>query len=709
MSSVGFKVASRLSPLLTSALSGAGGGYGCGFRPKLAAMAASAASFSTNPSATAISSSMAAKEVPGHAVMFQPDYTLGSQFAGVAVAWAEGLYASRGLDVTILPPCPSRPGDEISQVEKIQSASGTSVLAVGTTEQNVLVAAQAKGANVRGVSAMLQRTPLALGALPHVKMDCLADLKGKRIGMARDEAPLLKVMAGSAGLEGVTIVEVTHEGKQEELLSGRVDAIQIYDTTEVVELHNKIGQPLVVLPIGQQPYDRGYAQVVFASTDAVANVQLRTPLRNFLEATYEGWQRAAVDPWAAAEAVTVMTSEERSVEVLRYHHDVLLRFLPYLQPTSCATSTTALLPSSFALGSVSATRWLSVINGYVDAGLSAPSAIRTSVSETFDVSLWPPVPLFPTPGSKGGCVSVDGRAVAAQVRAEAAASAAMALKLYGRKPCLAVLRFGAMDAVEAFRRREVAAKQATSWYCMDVVGRAVGVDVQLVRLADSVSENEAIAAVDELAASEGVDAVMVEMPLPCGVSYDVLMERVECAKRVDALDREALGGIMFPTQSSPHHAVPVSPTSILELLKRVGVVLRGQRVAVVGRGRLVGAPLVQMLLDAGATVSICSGATPAASLRELCVGADIIVSAAGIPGLITKEHVRPGAVVVNVGTTFDETRDILLPDVSTNVAERASMLVGCPGGVGPIPVNVLLRSVAANAHKRLGPLPPTKD
>eukprot|EP00951_Prasinocladus_malaysianus_P003691 scaffold26061_cov38-Prasinocladus_malaysianus.AAC.1 len=84
----------------------------------------------------------------------------------------------------------------------------------------------------------------------------------------------------------------------------------------------------------------------------------------------------------------------------------------------------------------------------------------------------------------------------------------------------------------------------------------------------------------------------------------------------------------------------------------------------------------------------------------MTLAADVIVSAAGCPRLITKDHVRHGAVVVNIGTVFDEELNVLLPDVASNVAQRASVLVGCPGGVGTVPAAVLLRSVAANAHAR---------
>mmetsp|Transcript_11523 Transcript_11523/g.29070 ORF Transcript_11523/g.29070 Transcript_11523/m.29070 type:complete len:715 (-) Transcript_11523:23-2167(-) len=661
---------------------------------------AAAASFATSAAKpAAVSSSLAAKELVGHEIVFQPDYTLGSQFAGVAIAWAEGIYAARGLDVTILPPCPGRPGDEVSAVEKIQREAGNKILAIGTTEQNVLIAAQSNGAKVKAVSAMLQRTPLALGAMPGVKLERLEDLKGLRVGMARDEMPLLEGMAAAAGLHGLNIVEVTHEGKQQELLAAKVDAIQIYDTTEVVDLHKKIGQLPVVLPIGQQPYDRGYAQVVFASNSALANEELRTPMRNFLEATYEGWARAAADPEAAAEAVAMMTAEDPTPEVLAYHRDVLLRFLPYLEPPRPASGAPSLSASS-SLGTIQPSRWLNAVDNYVGAGLAAPH-FREAVAASADLSFWAPARLFPTPGGTGGCVSVDGMAVASSIRAEAAASAAMAERLFGRKPRLAVLRFGTMDAVEAFRRAEIRSKQATSWYCMDVAGEAVGVDVQLHRLDATAGQEDALAAVAELNGLPDVDAIMVEMPLPEGVTYDALVEAVDPEKRVDALEREMLGGLMFPAPTGDAVvAAPVSPTACLELLRRAGVQLRGRKVALVGRGRLVGAPLAQILLARGATVSVCAASTPAASLRELCAAADIVISAAGVPGLITQEHVRPGAVVVNVGTTFDEARSILLPDVASDVAQRASLLVGCPGGVGPIPVAVLLRAVAASAHRR---------
>lgn len=170
---------------------------------------------------------------------------------------------------------------------------------------------------------------------------------------------------------------------------------------------------------------------------------------------------------------------------------------------------------------------------------------------------------------------------------------------------------------------------------------------------------------------------------------------------MDAIDKHSLGALIAPDPNL-RHTVPVSPTSVLELLSRSGVGVSGRKVTMVGYGRLVGAPLVQMLLRRGAAVSICSANCGPDSLRELCLSADVIVSAAGVPGLITRDHVRPGAVVINVGTVFDPDGCVLLPDVASDVASVASVMAGCPGGVGPIPVAVLMRAVAANAHRRTG-------
>lgn len=138
----------------------------------------------------------------------------------------------------------------------------------------MLVAAQGHGHKVKAVSAMFQRTPLALGALPGTQISSLKDLQGQTVGMARDELPLFKGMAAVAGLHNVKVVEVTHEAKMQRLLNGDVDAIQIYETTEVLELQSRLGVKPNVLPIGSEPYDRGYAQVGNASSPLFSVIPL---------------------------------------------------------------------------------------------------------------------------------------------------------------------------------------------------------------------------------------------------------------------------------------------------------------------------------------------------------------------------------------------------------------------------------------------------
>lgn len=212
------------------------------------------------------------------------------------------------------------------------------------------------------------------------------------------------------------------------------------------------------------------------------------------------------------------------------------------------------------------------------------------------------------------------------------------------------------------------------------------------------------AAVDELNADPTCTGYLVQLPLPKGLDEQRVLERVDPAKDADGLHPVSLGRLVLNAPGP----LPCTPRGIVELLRRFGVSLNGAEVVVVGRGTTVGRPLGLLLTrrSENATVTTCHTGTRdlAAHLRS----ADIIVAAAGVPGLVTADDVRPGATVLDVGITRvlgDDGKARLVGDVHPDVAQVAGFLAPMPGGVGPMTRAMLLTNVVELAEQSSGLTP----
>jgi methylenetetrahydrofolate dehydrogenase (NADP+)/methenyltetrahydrofolate cyclohydrolase len=208
------------------------------------------------------------------------------------------------------------------------------------------------------------------------------------------------------------------------------------------------------------------------------------------------------------------------------------------------------------------------------------------------------------------------------------------------------------------------------------------------------------AAVGELNADPACTGYLVQLPLPRGLDEQRVLERIDPAKDADGLHPMSLGRLVLGAPAP----LPCTPRGIVELLHRFGVALPGAEVVVVGRGTTVGRPLGLLLTrrTENATVTTCHTATRdlAAHLRR----ADIVVAAAGVPGLVTADAIRPGAAVLDVGITRveEDGRSRLVGDVHPSVAEVAGFLAPMPGGVGPMTRAMLLTNVVELAEARVG-------
>ena len=220
------------------------------------------------------------------------------------------------------------------------------------------------------------------------------------------------------------------------------------------------------------------------------------------------------------------------------------------------------------------------------------------------------------------------------------------------------------------------------------------IDARDVRLSQDASEAEVLALVEELNADDEVDGVLVQLPLPAQIDETRVTYAVSPAKDVDGIHPVNAGNLYLGT---PLH-VPATPAGCMELLAAHGVDPTGTEAVVLGRSEIVGRPVAMLLLQANATVTICHSKTRdlAAQVRR----ADIVVAAVGVPGIVTAEMVKPGAVVLDVGLT--RTGEGIRGDVDPAVAEVAGFLTPMPGGTGPMTIAMLLRSAVKAARFRRG-------
>jgi methylenetetrahydrofolate dehydrogenase (NADP+) / methenyltetrahydrofolate cyclohydrolase len=274
---------------------------------------------------------------------------------------------------------------------------------------------------------------------------------------------------------------------------------------------------------------------------------------------------------------------------------------------------------------------------------------------------------------------MDGKALAARIRAEVAAEVAE-LEHVG----LATVLVGDDPASDVYIR----AKHKASL--------EAGIDARDLRLAEDVSQEALLAQVAELNADDGVDGILVQLPLPAGLDEASVIRAVDPVKDVDGF-HPLNAGLLY--LGEPGH-VGGTPLGVLELLDEYGVELAGANAVVIGRSAIVGKPVSMLLQQRNATVTMCHSRTR--DLATEVARADVLVAAVGVPGLVRADWIKEGAAVLDVGLV--RTDDGLRGDVEPAAAERAAFLTPVPGGVGPMTVAMLLRNAVRAARYRRGEL-----
>jgi methylenetetrahydrofolate dehydrogenase (NADP+) / methenyltetrahydrofolate cyclohydrolase len=268
---------------------------------------------------------------------------------------------------------------------------------------------------------------------------------------------------------------------------------------------------------------------------------------------------------------------------------------------------------------------------------------------------------------------VDGRAIAAGV-AGRTAEAAAALRAVGTVPGLAVLL--------------PTDDPGAAWYVRSIERAAAraGVGCQVHRLAGTASPAEITGRLAELSADPAVHGVICQTPLPRGTTLAAVGQGIAMGKDVDGANPASLGQV---AAGLPGAFAPATAAAVLEILRRESVPLCGRRAVVVGRSTVVGKPAALLLLAEDATVTICHSRTR--DLAAVCREAEVLVVAAGRPGLIGADHIMPGAVVIDVGTNPVPGGGLAGDVDAAAVTGIASLLTPVPGGVGPVTTALLIQ------------------
>jgi methylenetetrahydrofolate dehydrogenase (NADP+)/methenyltetrahydrofolate cyclohydrolase len=273
---------------------------------------------------------------------------------------------------------------------------------------------------------------------------------------------------------------------------------------------------------------------------------------------------------------------------------------------------------------------------------------------------------------------IDGKAIAARVRAEVAERVAGV----GFVPGLAVVQVGANPASSVYVRTK------------DRAAKAAGISARTINLPESASQAELLETIETLNRDDSVDGILVQLPLPAGISPHDVIAAIDPAKDVDGFHPINVG---YLTDGRPK-LVPCTPKGVMRLLRETGISPSGAHAVVVGRSSIVGRPMASLLLAADATVTIAHSRTR--NLAEECRRADILVAAVGRPEMVPGAWIKPGATVIDVGINR-LANGKLVGDVDfAACAKVAGAITPVPGGVGPMTVACLLENTLTAAIRR---------
>ncbi len=288
---------------------------------------------------------------------------------------------------------------------------------------------------------------------------------------------------------------------------------------------------------------------------------------------------------------------------------------------------------------------------------------------------------------------IDGKKIAANIKQEIAQEVQQMLAEGKRRPHLAAILVGHDGGSETYVKNKVLACEQC------------GFESTLIRYEDNVTEDELLKAIDSLNNDDNVDGFIVQLPLPKHISEQKIIEAIDYRKDVDGFHPTNVGRMSIGLPCF----VSATPSGIVELLSRYNINTRGANCVVLGRSNIVGKPVASLLMQkaptGNATVTVCHSASN--NIKEICREADIIIAALGSPEFVTEDMVKPGAVIIDVGTTRVPSAETksgfkLKGDVDfDNVAPKCSFITPVPGGVGPMTICSLMKNTLLAAKKEI--------
>ena len=275
---------------------------------------------------------------------------------------------------------------------------------------------------------------------------------------------------------------------------------------------------------------------------------------------------------------------------------------------------------------------------------------------------------------------IDGKKISQEIKDELKAEVEQ-LRENGVVPCLAVIQVGADPASTVY----VGNKKKACEY--------IGIRSLAYEIPEETTESELLALIDELNNNDEVNGILVQLPLPSHIDENKVIQAISPLKDVDGFSEKSVGAMTIGTNGY----LPCTPAGIIQLLKRSGIEISGKNCVVVGRSNIVGKPAALLMLRENATVTICHSRTK--DLKKICSEADILIVAIGKPEFITADHVKEGAVVIDVGIHRREGKKLCGDVKYDEVEPKAGYITPVPGRVGPMTIAMLMENCIKAVRK----------
>lgn len=277
---------------------------------------------------------------------------------------------------------------------------------------------------------------------------------------------------------------------------------------------------------------------------------------------------------------------------------------------------------------------------------------------------------------------IDGKAISLKIKDQLKEQTEKLKSEHGVVPCLAVIIVGDDPASKVYVSNKKKACEYIGFKSLEFV------------LEESTSQKELLSLIDKLNKDKDVDGILCQLPLPKHIDENTILNAIDYDKDVDAFHPTNVGKLMIGN----YHMLPCTPAGVMELIDSTGIDLEGKNAVVVGRSNIVGKPLALLLLHKNATVTVCHSKTQ--NLKDICLGADVLIAAVGRPNFITADMVKSGAVVIDVGINRNADGKLCGDVDFQSVKEKASFITPVPGGCGPMTIAMLMKNTYNSAVYR---------